>query len=115
MLVNSEHRIAFFATKKMNAGEELFFDYGKEFQGVEKLKEGATSSNAGSKSAKEQRAEPLASPSQILRLGLMRTTSQGRVMRIGLQGLTRNESVVTTTKTISNGDFNKDPVEHDLP
>ncbi|KAL5348988.1 hypothetical protein ACLOAV_006414 [Pseudogymnoascus australis] len=61
LLVNSEHRIAFFATKKMNAGEELFFDYGKEFQGVEKLKEGATSSNAGSKSVKEQRAEPLAS------------------------------------------------------
>lgn len=60
MLVNSEHRIAFFATKKLNAGEELFFDYGKEFQGVEKLKEGATS-YAGSKSAKEQRAEPLPS------------------------------------------------------
>ncbi|OBT61144.1 hypothetical protein VE03_09560 [Pseudogymnoascus sp. 23342-1-I1] len=61
LLVNSEHRIAFFATENINAGEELFFDYGKEFQGVEKLKESARSSKAERKSAKQQRAEPLES------------------------------------------------------
>ncbi|ELR03547.1 hypothetical protein VC83_03424 [Pseudogymnoascus destructans] len=59
LLVNSEHRIGFYAAKSMEAGEELFFDYGKEFKGIEKLKEGVASSKAERKSAKQQRKEPL--------------------------------------------------------
>ncbi|OBT82387.1 hypothetical protein VE02_08496 [Pseudogymnoascus sp. 03VT05] len=58
LLVNSEHRIGFYAAKSMDAGEELFFDYGKEFQGIEKLKDGIASSKAERKSAKQQIAEP---------------------------------------------------------
>lgn len=69
LLVNSEHRIAFFATENIDAGEELFFDYGKEFN--EKLKEGGVTPNTKKsskqggvtpntkkKSSKQQRTEP---------------------------------------------------------
>ncbi|KFZ13542.1 hypothetical protein V502_06546 [Pseudogymnoascus sp. VKM F-4520 (FW-2644)] len=71
LLVNSEHRIAFFATENIDAGEELFFDYGKEFN--EKLKEGGVTPNTKKsskqggvtpntkKSSKQQRTEPLES------------------------------------------------------
>lgn len=59
LLVNSEHRIGFFASKNIDAGEELFFDYGKEFKRNEKLTEvGVVSSNAGRKSAKQHGPEP---------------------------------------------------------
>lgn len=62
LLVNSEHRIGFYATKSMDAGEELFFDYGKEFKRIEKLKDGVASSNAERKSANQQRTDPQESP-----------------------------------------------------
>ncbi|OBT78224.1 hypothetical protein VF21_03071 [Pseudogymnoascus sp. 05NY08] len=64
LLVNSEHRIGFYAAKGMDAGEELFFDYGKEFQGIEKLKDGIASSKAERKSAKQQIAEPAENTSE---------------------------------------------------
>jgi SET domain-containing protein len=38
-LVNGEHRIGFFAMKDLDAGVELFFDYGKEFVFKQGLKE----------------------------------------------------------------------------
>ncbi|KFX96984.1 hypothetical protein O988_05065 [Pseudogymnoascus sp. VKM F-3808] len=59
LLVNSEHRIAFFATKNLNAGEELFFDYGKSFKSKEKLTEGVISPNARKTASKQVRTEPL--------------------------------------------------------
>lgn len=63
MLVNSEHRIGFYASKKIDAGEELFFNYGKEFKLIEKLKEAVTSPSARKKtSSKQQRIEPVESP-----------------------------------------------------
>lgn len=62
LLVNSEHRIGFYATKSMDAGEELFFDYGKEFKRIEKLKDGVVSSNAERKSANQPRTEHQESP-----------------------------------------------------
>src|SRR3982074_1792268 len=31
LLINCEHRIGFFALKDINAGTELFFNYGEEF------------------------------------------------------------------------------------
>lgn len=58
LLVNSEHRIAFFATKTMNAGEELFFDYGKRFKSKEKLTEGDISPNARKQLSNQVRTEP---------------------------------------------------------
>lgn len=62
MLVNSEHRIGFYASKKIDAGEELFFNYGKEFKLIEKLKEAVISPSARKKtSSKQQRTEPMES------------------------------------------------------
>ncbi|KFY39257.1 hypothetical protein V494_04065 [Pseudogymnoascus sp. VKM F-4513 (FW-928)] len=62
LLVNCEHRIAFFATENLDAGEELFFDYGKDFKTIEELKEDDISPSARKKSAsKQKRAEPLES------------------------------------------------------
>jgi hypothetical protein len=60
LLVNCEHRIGFFATKNIDAGTELFFDYGRGFHDNEKLKEGILSSDASRKSSKPQRAQTLA-------------------------------------------------------
>lgn len=62
LLVNSEHRIAFYAKEKINAGEELFFNYGDDFKSIENLKEGVVSPNASTKSSKQQRKEPQESP-----------------------------------------------------
>ena len=31
LIVNGEHRLAFYSTKKIKAGEELVFDYGKGY------------------------------------------------------------------------------------
>jgi SET domain-containing protein len=55
-LVNGEHRIGFFAMKHLDAGVELFFDYGKAFvenQGLKEMGDSSKKSITGPKTTRK--------------------------------------------------------------